>query len=113
MYPQPELNRLAAYKAALRRDIAFRRAECGRAAARVTAPLAWLDRVAAFWRRLPPLAQFVAAPLVSLVQRAVLPRQKLLGALLRWGPLVLGAVRGFSAAGKSRPHPAGSADGQH
>jgi len=105
MYPQPELNRLAAYKMALRRDIACRRAECAQAAERVVAPLVWLDRVAAFWRRVPPLAQFVAAPLVSLVQRAVLPRQKLLGALLRWGPLAFGAVRCLGSVGKARGRP--------
>ena len=101
MYPQRELTRLAAYKVALRRDIAFRRAECAEAAARATQPLEWLDRMLAFLRRLSPFAQFAAVPLGFLVTRAVFPRSKILGSLVRWGPLVFGAVRGISSAVKN------------
>ena len=55
MYPDRELSRLAARKAALRHDIAGHRARWAEAAARVTRPLAWLDRMTAFCRRLAPL----------------------------------------------------------
>jgi hypothetical protein len=102
MYPQGELTRLAAYKAALRRDVARRRAQCAGAAARVAQPLAWLDRMLAFWRRLPRLVQFAAVPLGLLFARAVFSRRKILGSLVRWGPLVFGAVRGLSAAVETR-----------
>ena len=49
-------------------------------------------------RRLSPFAQIAAVPLGFLVQRAVFPRRKILGSLLRWAPLVFSAVRGFKAA---------------
>ena len=100
MYPDRELIRLAAHKAALRRDIALRRAQCIVAAARIARPLAWLDRVMIFWRRLSPFAKFAAVPLVFFVQRAVAPRRGILGSLARWGPLVFGAVRAISSAAK-------------
>jgi len=105
MYPERELTRLAAAKAALRRDIALRRAQCAQAAARVTQPLEWLDRVLAFWRRLPPLARFAALPLGMLVQRAVLPRLKLLRRLVRWSPLVFAIFRVAGRAMKTRAEP--------
>jgi len=97
MYPQRELIRLAAYKAALRRDIAFNRARCAEAAARAVQPLEWLDRVLDFCRRLSPFAKVAAIPLGFLVQRTLFPRRKLLSSLLRWAPLVFSAVRGFKA----------------
>jgi hypothetical protein len=93
MYPQPELTRLASYKAALRRDIAVRRAECAGAIARVAQPFDWLDRMLAFWRRLSPLAQFAAVPLGFAVKRTLFPRARFLDSLLRWSPFVFGAVR--------------------
>ena len=37
-----------------------------------------------------------------LVTRTVFPRLKILGSLVRWGPLVFGAVRGISSAAKTR-----------
>ena len=98
MYPQRELTRLAAYKALLRRDVALRRTQCAVAIARVAQPLAWLDRMVAFWRRLSPLVRFAAVPLGVLVTRTVFPRLKILRSLVRWSPLVFGAVRGISAA---------------
>ena len=106
MYPQRELTRLAAHKAALRWDIALRRARCAEAAAEVVQPLAWLDRMLAFWRRLSPFVKFAAVPLGFLGQRAVFRRLKILRMLVRWGPLVFGAVRGISSAFKT---PVGSA----
>jgi hypothetical protein len=102
MYPDRELTRLAARKAVLRWDIALRRVQCVEAAARVAQPLAWLDRMLAFWRQLSPLAQFAAVPLGFLVQRTVFPRLKILRSLVRWGPLVFGAVRGINALVKIR-----------
>ncbi|MFA6289210.1 MAG: hypothetical protein WC661_17645 [Opitutaceae bacterium] len=103
MYPQPELNRLAYHKIALRRRIALRRVACSMAAARVARPLEWLDRALAFWRKLAPFAPLAALPLGLLATRAVFSRHKILGALLRWGPLVFGAVRGLGSAVKAGP----------
>ena len=95
MYPQPELIRLAAHKAALRRDIALRRAQCVSAAAQIARPLAWLDQAVALWRKISPVAKLAAIPLAIVAGRALLPRVKILGTLLRWAPTVLGAVRSF------------------
>ena len=100
MYPQPELVRLAAQKAALRRHIAARRTLCVEAAARVARPLAWIDRARALLSQLSPLAKIASAPLGLLAARA-LPRQKLLGTLLRWAPAVFTAVRAFRSTGGS------------
>ena len=107
MYPQRELIRLYVYKAALRRRISRHRAECVEAAARVALPLEWLDRALGFWRRLSPLAILAAVPFGALVTRAVFPRLKIIGSLMRWGPFVVGAVRGVAAAFRSRD-PSGS-----
>jgi hypothetical protein len=103
MYPAPELTRLAAHKAVLRRDIALRRAECVEAASRVMQPVEWLDRVLAVWRRLLPLALGAAVPLAILGCRGVARRLGTLRSILRWASLVLGAVRVISAAVKARP----------
>lgn len=102
MFPQRELIRLAAHKAALRKRIGLRRAQCVAAAAGVAQPLAWIDQMLAFWRRLKPITQFAAVPLGFWVARTVGPRVKILGSLARWGPLVFGAVRGIRAAVKTR-----------
>ena len=99
MYPDEELTRLATHKAALRRKIALRRSQCADAAARVAQPFAWLDRTLAVLRKLAPLA---AVPLGFLVSRAVFPRLKILGALLRWGPLLVGAGRAIGSLVGSR-----------
>jgi hypothetical protein len=102
MYPERELTRLAANKASLQRDIALRRAQCAEAAARVARPLEWMDRALAFWRRISPLAQLAIVPLGILVKRRLFPRHRLLGSILRWGPLVAGAVRSFGFAARDR-----------
>jgi len=102
MYPQRELTRLAAYKTALQWDIALRRTQCAEAAARVAQPLAWLDRMLAFWRRLSSFAPISAVLLGWVVTRTVFPRRKILGSLLRWAPLVFGLVRGLGSAVKIR-----------
>lgn len=98
MYPNWELRRLAAHKVALRRGIALSRTRCVEAAARVAQPLEWLDRMLAFWRKLPPIARFAAVPLGLLATRTVFPRLKFIGSLARWGPLAFGAARGIGAA---------------
>jgi hypothetical protein len=104
MYPDRELTRLAAYKAALRRGIALRRAQCAVAAARVAQPLEWLDRMLAFWRRLSPFVKFAALPLGFLLKRSLAPRTRVLGTLLRWGPPVLGAVWSLTGARDRSDH---------
>jgi hypothetical protein len=96
MYPDRELIRLASRKALLRQAIAYRRVQCAQAATRATRPLAWLDRVVAFWRRLPPLVHFAALPLGALLGRSLVPRRGMLGTLLRWAPLAFTAVRSFA-----------------
>ena len=96
MYPDRELTRLAAHKAALRRSIARHRNQCAAAARLALEPVAWLDRMIVLWRKLSPFAQFVAVPLGFLLKRSSASRPRLLGTLLRWAPLVLGAVRGFA-----------------
>lgn len=101
MYPRRELSRLAAHQAVLRRRIAGRRAACRAAAATALQPVVWLDRLLALARRFAPLAPLAAVPLGFLFKRSRAARPRLLGTLLRWAPLVLGAVRGL-APGRSR-----------
>jgi hypothetical protein len=98
MYPAPDLTRLALHKAALRRRIAVRRAQVTCAMARLAQPVEFLDRALAFWRRLSPFTRFAAVPLGFLLKSSVAPRVRVLGTLLRWGPVVLGAVRSFTNA---------------
>jgi hypothetical protein len=98
MCPQPELIRLAARKATLRRDIAAHRAQCAEAAAVLARPLAWLDRARALVGRLSPLALGASVPLGFMVARAFLSRRRILGAFVRWVPLALVAVRRFSSS---------------
>ena len=102
MYPQRELTRLAAYKTALRGNIARHRSQCAEAAARVAQPLAWLDRMLACWRRLSTFGPLAVVLLGWVVTRTVFPRRKILGSLLRWTPLVLGLVRGIGSVVKVR-----------
>jgi len=98
VYPAQELIRLAGHKAVLQRRIAVQRAQCAEAAARAAQPLVWLDRALGYWRRLSPFAKFAAVPLGFVLKRAVAPRIPVLGPLLRWGPLVIGAVRSLTRA---------------
>ena len=98
MYTRKELIRLGAHKTALRRRISVRRVQCAEAAARVVRPLAWMDRALALWRRISPVAKFAAVPLALAARRVLFPRLKVLGPLLRWGPLAMGVFRGFNRA---------------
>jgi len=109
MYPQRELIRLAAYKAALQRDIIRHRAQCAAAAAHVTQPLELLDRLLTLWHRIAPFAALAAVPLGFVVQRNVFPRLKVLRSLMRWGPLVFTAVRSISSL--VTPHSRSSSSG--
>lgn len=95
MYPHRELNELAAHKAALRSRIASRRATCGLLATRALRPLAWADTLLSFWRSVSPVARLAVIPLGFLLKRSPARRPRLLGTLLRWAPLVLGALRGL------------------
>ena len=100
MFPENDLNRIAARRAALQLDITSRRIQCAAGAARVAQPLAWLDQLTAAWRQLSPLAQFAVVPLGFLVQRAVFPRSSFLRLVVRWAPVALGVLRGLDVAVK-------------
>jgi hypothetical protein len=97
MYPQRDLIRLAAYKAALQRDIARHRTACAAAVDRVAQPLELFDRILALWRRISPFAVFAAVPLSFLIQRSYFPRLKILRLIVRWSPLVVTAIRRISS----------------
>jgi hypothetical protein len=105
MYSDRELIRLSTHKAALRQRIARHRRACVTAAAGVARPLAWVDRLLVFWRRFAPYAPLLAVvPLGLLRKRAPAGPSRLLGTLLRWGPVVLGAVRAFRRARAAARH---------
>jgi len=93
MYSNRELTRLATHKAALRRRIAAHRSEIAGAAARLARPVAWLDRVILFWRRIQPVMRYAVAPMALTAMRAVLPRTRNWPALFGRGVFVIGAVR--------------------
>jgi hypothetical protein len=97
MYPQRELIRLGVHKAALRRRIGRRRADCVSSATRIFRPVAWLDRLLVLWRRVSPFAGLAAIPFGLLLKRSTAPRPRLFGALLRWTPVVWGALRSLGA----------------
>lgn len=105
MYTERELIRLAAHKQALRQRIARRRTECAVAIVGVGQPLMWLDRMLSAWHRFSPLMRVAAVPLGFLLKRSARPRPRLLGRLLRWSPVILGAFRVLSAAVTRRPTP--------
>ncbi|ATC63791.1 hypothetical protein CMV30_07400 [Nibricoccus aquaticus] len=67
------MNRLAAYKVSLRRDIGRRRVQCVADTARVMRPLVWAERVRAFFRKLGPLAAIATVPALALVMRVAFP----------------------------------------
>jgi len=96
MYPRRELTALAGSKAVLLERIYQRRERCAAAAARAARPLEILDLGIARWRQLSPFVRIAAVPLGLLLRRRPSRRARVMGALLRWGPLVLGAVRGMA-----------------
>lgn len=95
MYPHRELSGLASHKSALRRRITSRRTECNALATHALRPLAWADTLLSFWRSVSPVARLAVIPLGFLLKRSPARRPRLLGTLLRWAPLVLGALRGL------------------
>jgi hypothetical protein len=95
MYPARELDRLAAHKLTVQRRISRRRIDCATAAVRAAKPLAWIDRMVVLWRQLSPWMKLAAVPLGFLLKKSSAPRP--VGALLRWLPVISGAVRGFQA----------------
>ena len=97
MYPDGDLVRLDAHKAVLRRRIDARRDDCAVALRGVERPLAWLDRAVALWRRLRPFAALAVIPLTLLAKRALLPRLRIFGTLVKWAPVIFSAGRAFSA----------------
>ncbi len=102
MYPRRELTRLGVHKAALRRRLARHRAECVEAAVVVTQPLQWLDQALALWRRVSPIAMIAAVPLGFLIKRTGSPKLRMIGTLMKWAPVVFGAVRGVTASVRDR-----------
>jgi len=98
MYPDGELNRLAVHKLALRQRIFLRRRLCVATATRIAQPLEKVDHVVTQWRRISPIAKLAAIPMAFLFKRAVFPRTRVLGKLLRWGPVAFKVFRSFNAA---------------
>jgi len=96
MYPKEELTSLAASKSALRLRISVRRSECAAAAARLARPIRWVDRAHARWRRLSPLVKLASVPIAILMGRLGIRHLRTVGAVVRWSPLVLGAVRSLT-----------------
>ena len=100
MYPQPELSRGEARKAAVRRSIAGRRAQCEEAATLAVQPLALLERMVALWRQLAPYAGLAAIALTFRPKQASAPPPTVLRTLLRWSPILFGLLRLFRSTGK-------------
>jgi hypothetical protein len=98
MYPDGDLNELAVRKLAVRQRIGMRRRQCLAAAERLAEPLEKIDRAVAQWRRISPLAKVAAVPVAMLFKRMLFPRAKILGSLLRWGPIAVKVFRGFQTA---------------
>ena len=98
MYPQRDLKAIAWHKTRLRRRIAGERAASAAAVVCLVQPLAWFDRVRAQWAWISPLLKIAAVPVGLLAKRSAAPGTRVLGALLRWGPLVWNLVRGRKAA---------------
>lgn len=99
MYPDGDLNELAVRKMAVRQRIAEKRNACVEAAERLAEPLEKIDHAWAQWRRISPMAKVAAVPLAMGLKKIFFPRAKILGSLLRWGPIAFKVFRGFKAAG--------------
>ena len=100
MYPTEELIFLSAKKEALRVRIFMRREECVAAAERAAKPLEIVDRGIAWWHRLNPMVKLAAVPAGLLLKKVLFRRTRIIGTVLRWGPIAFGAIRGFIAARK-------------
>lgn len=102
MYPDRELIRLGAHKAALRRRIARSRVQNATAVARLAQPFAWLERAVAFVLRITANSSSAVVPVGLLMVSARFPRLKILNTLLQWGPFAYRAARQIGAAITSR-----------
>lgn len=100
MYPAGELTQLAAKKDLLRRRIALRRVATIVVAQRVAQPLRLIDRIVGEWRRLSPLVKLAGVPLGALLGRSLHRKRRLVGQLIRWGPVLASVWRGFAAVRK-------------
>jgi hypothetical protein len=98
MYPRQELMVLARRKAVLLDRICVDRDEVAAAVARLAEPIEIIDRGVERWRRVSPVVKLAAIPLGLVLRRILLPRARKLGAVLKWGPVVFAAVRGFAKA---------------
>ena len=98
MYPRGQLDELALVKAALRRRIARRRAECVEQSIAVGRPVLWLDRAYAKWRQIAPFAKLAAGPVGILLFRTFSGKGKLAGQVLRWGPALWNVWRSMARA---------------
>jgi hypothetical protein len=97
MYPEQDLIRIAGHKAALRHNISLNRARILDATARVSKPVALVDRAWAFWKDLSPIVQIAAVPVGVAATRALFPRLRILRKLVRWSPLVIAAMRAVNS----------------
>ena len=102
MYPSADLNRLAAYKAALRRRIAAQRRDCVTAAQALARPLAWLDQAFALGRQFAPLARAALGPL-GLAWAWFRRRSEKPDRLRTWLPLFVSGLQLFARWYGSRP----------
>jgi hypothetical protein len=92
MYPQRQLDRLAARKAELCMRIDVHRAECVEAAETFVAPLEFIDRVLGFLRKIKPMAMLAAGPIGALVGRSESRTLRFLGSIARWAPVIFGGA---------------------
>jgi hypothetical protein len=96
MYPQAELSRLASTREALSRRMGRNRRQCAADMSQVMAPLEWVDRVLAIWRKISTPVLLTALPLGILLKRAMFPKPRILGKLVQWAPVLFGALRSIA-----------------
>ena len=96
MYPSGQLALLQARKIVVRRRIAIGRMHCEDYAAEIAQPLAFIDRAIVMWRKIQPWVKILSVPAGLLIARSRGRRFGQMRSLLRWVPLVLSVVRGFT-----------------
>jgi hypothetical protein len=92
MYPERELNRLAARKAVLTARIALRRIECAEAASLALRPIGWLDIAREILIKFRPIALLAAAPMAFLAEHSKSRVFRFLGPVIRFAPLIFGGA---------------------
>jgi hypothetical protein len=95
MHPQRELDRLAARKAVLLRELDRQRDACSAAAARLVRPWGWAELVLDTWRHAAPVRPTPVVPRSGETRPA--------GSWLRWASLAIGATRLVLRAIERRP----------